>query len=82
MNQSEFRCAFVARDYKASVAFYRDDLKLNKVGGWDRGHDDRGTLFAAAAGIIEVMALPKNQAYTSSPQLGKKDDKKGHHRSS
>ncbi len=25
---------------------------------WDRGPDDRGTLFQAAAGIIEVLARP------------------------
>src|SRR5437764_15389875 len=55
MPTGEFRFVFYARDYDATVAFYRDGLGLPIVDGWDRGPEDRGALFAAAAGIIEVV---------------------------
>ena len=50
-----FHFLFEAGDYDASVAFYRDVLCLPVVGQWDRGAD-RGTMFGAEAGIIEVLA--------------------------
>ncbi len=49
MAKSEFRCVFFARDYESTVAFYRDGLELPVVETWDRGRDDRGTLFRAAS---------------------------------
>jgi catechol 2,3-dioxygenase-like lactoylglutathione lyase family enzyme len=58
MQQGEFRFVFHAKDYEASVAFYRDALELEVASAWDRGPGDRGTLFQAASGIIEVMSLP------------------------
>ena len=61
MTGLQFRCAFFAQDYESTVAFYRDDLELPLAGSWDRGPDDRGTLVAAAAGVIEVLALPQNR---------------------
>jgi hypothetical protein len=44
------------------VSFYRDDLQLVVLESWDRSADDRGTLFAAASGIIEVLFRPENPA--------------------
>ena len=58
MAGGEFRLVFYTRDYEATVAFYRDGLELPIVGGWDRGPEDRGTLFQAAAGIIETLQAP------------------------
>ena len=52
----EFRFIFRAQNYDGSVAFYRDGLELPIVGSWDRGPAERGTLFQAASGIIEVLA--------------------------
>lgn len=54
----EFRCAFFARSYAASLAFYRDGLGLDVIESWDRGRDDRGTLLRAGRGVIEVLARP------------------------
>ena len=51
----EFRFVFFTTAYEDTLAFYRDALELPIVGGWDRGVDDRGTLFGAASGIIEVI---------------------------
>ena len=58
MTNGQFRCAFFAPDYEATVTFYRDGLELSLVETWDKGENDRGTLFSAASGIIEVLALP------------------------
>jgi len=53
---TEFRFIFRAKDYEASVIFYRDGLELPIVHSWDQGPAQRGTVFQAASGIIEVLA--------------------------
>ena len=60
----EFRFIFRAKEYEAAVAFYRDGLELPITSSWDRGPAQRGTLFQAAAGIIEVLALAPGEEYT------------------
>jgi len=32
------------------------------IHSWDRSRDDRGTLIAAASGLVEVLAQPESQA--------------------
>ncbi|MBN1178728.1 MAG: VOC family protein [Anaerolineae bacterium] len=59
----EFRLIFRAKEYEAAVAFYKDGLELPVVGAWDRGPAERGTLFQAASGVIEVLAAPPGQMY-------------------
>ncbi len=59
MKNGQFRCAFFALDYEATLSFYGDELGLPMVESWDRGLNDRGTLFAASSGIIEVLATPQ-----------------------
>jgi catechol 2,3-dioxygenase-like lactoylglutathione lyase family enzyme len=58
MREGQFRFAFFTQTYEATIAFYRDGLELPVIDTWDRTPDDRGTLFGAASGMIEVMALP------------------------
>jgi len=55
IGKGQFRFSYFTRDYAATISFYRDDLELPVVESWDRSPDDRGTLFAAASGIIEVV---------------------------
>jgi catechol 2,3-dioxygenase-like lactoylglutathione lyase family enzyme len=59
MNKRQFRFAYFTAEYESTVAFYRDGLEFAAVESWDRGPDERGTLFGAASGIIEVIARPK-----------------------
>ena len=59
MNRGQFRFAYFTAEYERTVAFYRDGLDFAVVDSWDRGSDDRGTLFSAASGIIEVMVRPR-----------------------
>jgi len=59
----EFRAVWFPRDYDTAVAFYRDTLGFEQVGGWDRSPDDKGVLLAAASGIVELLQLPAGQQY-------------------
>jgi catechol 2,3-dioxygenase-like lactoylglutathione lyase family enzyme len=59
VSQGQFRFGYFARNYDATVAFYREGLELEVIESWDRGADDRGTLFAAESGGIEVLATPE-----------------------
>ena len=58
MNRGQFRFGYFTRHYESTVAFYREGLELPVIESWDRDPDDRGTLFRAASGIIEVLARP------------------------
>jgi catechol 2,3-dioxygenase-like lactoylglutathione lyase family enzyme len=60
--KGQFRFSYFTPKYDATVAFYRDDLQLDVLESWDRGADDRGTLFAAASGMIEVLLRSENPA--------------------
>ena len=60
MTTAQFRFAYFTPVYDATVAFYRDGLDFPIVETWNRSRDDRGTLFRAAAGMIEVLAMPHN----------------------
>jgi catechol 2,3-dioxygenase-like lactoylglutathione lyase family enzyme len=64
VNKGQFRFAYFAAAYEATIAFYREGLELPIIETWDRGPDDRGTLFAASSGVIEVLALPRNGEFT------------------
>ena len=61
----QFRFAYFTPRSEATVSFYRDDLQLAVIDSWDRSEDDRGTLFAASSGVIEVLSRPKS----ASPHL-------------
>lgn len=60
MRNGQFRFAYFTPKYEETVAFYRQGLELPTIEEWDRTPDDRGTLFGAASGVIEVLALPGN----------------------
>lgn len=55
----DFRVIFVARDYEATVRFYRDALEFPIVTSWE--HAPRGTIFSAGSGTIEVFAPGEDQ---------------------
>lgn len=57
--KGQFRFAYFTPLYEETVGFYRDGLELPVFETWDRNLDDRGTVFTAASGMIEVLALPR-----------------------
>jgi catechol 2,3-dioxygenase-like lactoylglutathione lyase family enzyme len=70
VTSGQFRFAYFTPLYDVTVAFYRDGLDLPVIEAWDRSPEDRGTLFGAASGLIEVLALP--QSVTSSMSVHRK----------
>jgi catechol 2,3-dioxygenase-like lactoylglutathione lyase family enzyme len=58
-SRGQFRFGYFTPEYDATVEFYRDLLHLRVVECWNHGDDDRGTLFSAASGMIEVLSRPK-----------------------
>lgn len=60
MSQGQFRFAYFTPLYDETVAFYRDGLGLPVAESWDRNSEDRGTVFSAASGLIEVLTLPES----------------------
>ena len=62
MSKGQFRFSYFTADYESTVAFYRDGLELPMLESWDRNPDDRGTLFAAASGTVEVLTLPRGES--------------------
>jgi catechol 2,3-dioxygenase-like lactoylglutathione lyase family enzyme len=62
MSEGQFRFAFFTPVYEATVAFYRHGLELQVAESWDRNPEDRGTIFRAASGLIEVMTLPSSES--------------------
>ena len=59
IGKGQFRFSYFTRNYEATVSFYRDDLQLPVLESWDRNANDRGTLLAAASGMIEVLLWPE-----------------------
>ncbi|MGC9398914.1 MAG: VOC family protein [Anaerolineae bacterium] len=53
--EKTFRVIFRASDYLASVVFYRELLGLPVERTWDSGPTQKGTIFAAGSGFIEVL---------------------------
>lgn len=51
---AEFRVAWVANDYEASVGFFRDTMGLEVLRSFEEG--GRGTILVAANGQIEIFA--------------------------
>ena len=51
----EFRFVYFTPRYAETVAFLRDKIELPVTDSWDRAGDHRGTVFAAASGLLEVL---------------------------
>lgn len=62
MSQQEgkFRFAYFTDKYQKTCEFYKHKLGLELEYEWDRNENDKGALFKAGLGIIEVLHLPHN----------------------
>jgi uncharacterized glyoxalase superfamily protein PhnB len=61
--EGKFRFAYFTDKYKETCSFYRDTLQLKREHSWDRNEDDKGSLFKAGLGLIEVMQLPGDEQH-------------------
>lgn len=63
LSNGQFRFVFRPRDYETSVAFYRVGLGLPVDHEWDYGGGDRGIVFYAGSGMIELLGIPPEDPY-------------------
>ena len=56
---SGFWFVFLTPLYEETVAFYRDDLGFALIRAWDRGPDNKGAIFEAGSGCIEIILSDK-----------------------
>jgi predicted enzyme related to lactoylglutathione lyase len=59
----QFRFVFHPKDFETSAAFYRQGLDLPVDHEWDYGSGDRGIVFFAASGMIELLGLALDKEY-------------------
>lgn len=63
MEYLEFRFAFHAHDFVASVGFYHKILGMKYVGGWDRP-DGKGALLQSTGGaVVEIYGAAEGSRY-------------------
>lgn len=55
-----FRFTYFTNKYSETCAFYEQDLGFSLEHSWDRNEDDKGSLFRAGEGLIEVLLTPNN----------------------
>jgi uncharacterized glyoxalase superfamily protein PhnB len=58
MRTETFRFAYFTLEYETTISFYKDTMQFPIAGSWNRGENDRGTLFKAESGLIEILARP------------------------
>jgi len=56
----QFRFTYFTPLYDETLAFYSRCLTFPVLDAWDRSADDKGTVFGAASGRIEVLLQPLN----------------------
>lgn len=74
-NLPEFRFYYFTRLYTETVSFYRDLLGWEVFRSWDRGIDDKGTIFRSpnATGFIEIEEGPEIPVIQGSIYIEVKD---------
>lgn len=61
-----FRFTYFTKIYKETCNFYLEQIELNLELSWDRNENDKGTIFNAGVGLIEVLHFPNNQGVFNS----------------
>ncbi len=56
--EGKFRFAYFTDKYQETCNFYLDTLELKLEHSWDRNEHDKGSLFKAGLGLIEVLKQP------------------------
>lgn len=56
--EGKFRFTYFTNKYEETLAFYEQKLGFDLEHSWDRNDHDKGALFKAGAGLIEVLLLP------------------------
>ena len=70
LTNGQFRVVYSPQDYEAAAAFYRDGLGLPVDHDWDFGGGDRGIVFIAGGGMVELIGLMPGQEYVKPQGIG------------
>lgn len=61
--EGKIRFAYFTDRYEETCDFYTNKLALKLEHAWDRNENDKGSLFKAGRGLIEVLLLPQGEAH-------------------
>ncbi|WKK67147.1 VOC family protein [Lutimonas zeaxanthinifaciens] len=61
--QGQFRFAYFTDKYQETYEFYLKWLGLDLAHDWDRNEHDKGAVFKAGGGLIEIMLRPEGDEY-------------------
>ena len=62
-DEGAFRFTYFTNKYDETCHFYAEELGFNLEHSWDRNEHDKGSLFKAGKGLIEVMHIPADDAF-------------------
>lgn len=60
MNKGAFRFTYFTNKYKETFRFYQETLGFEVKHLWDRSENDKGALFKAGVGLIEILQTPND----------------------
>lgn len=63
LTEGQFRFFFNPQDFEKSDQFYRKGLELPLDHDWNFGPGDRGAVFHAGKGMVEILELAPGAAY-------------------
>lgn len=56
-----FRFTYFTKLYIETCEFYANQLEFNLEHFWDRSENDKGSLFNAGVGLIEILKFPESE---------------------
>ena len=59
----KFRFAYFTDKYDETCNFYEHTLEFDLEHSWDRNEDDKGSLFKAGLGLIEILKHPNEEEH-------------------
>ena len=62
-NEGAFRFAYFTEKYDETCDFYKSKLGFKLEHFWDRNEHDKGSLFKAGVGLVEVLHRPNEEKY-------------------
>ncbi len=64
-DEGAFRFSYFTDQYAETYSFYAEQLGFPLAHSWDRNADDKGALFRAGAGLIEILHRPEEEEHRS-----------------
>ena len=59
--KGKFRFTYFTPKYQETFDFYKTTLELALAHSWDRNENDKGALFEAGEGLIEILHYPDTE---------------------